>query len=205
MWVSENGRTMYLAGGFIRRGKGTYGLGDIYTSTRIDGNKWTKPINLGPTINSKHREDNPHLSVDGKVLYFDSDRPEGYGKWDIYYSIRDEDGTWSKPVNLGPRINTEAVEGMAFLSANGQSLYFGRARPIKNEMPQFYVTKQLSNRSWSEPVLIDLGISDVHSPSLTTDEKELYFQWINSLTGDITIMFSIKKEDGTWDAPKPID
>ena len=41
----------------------------------------------------------------GDVMVFTSDRPEGYGGYDLYYSLL-ENGTWSDPVNFGSRINT---------------------------------------------------------------------------------------------------
>jgi hypothetical protein len=41
----------------------------------------------------------------GDVMVFASDRPEGYGGYDLYYSLF-ENGTWSDPVNFGSRINT---------------------------------------------------------------------------------------------------
>ena len=39
------------------------------------------------------------INIDGKTLYFASARPGGYGKIDIYYSNRNEDGSWSKAEN----------------------------------------------------------------------------------------------------------
>jgi len=59
---------------------------DIYISERINGN-WTAPINLGPPINSTHRDLAPAISPDGRFLYFTSyNREGGYGSYDIWYS-----------------------------------------------------------------------------------------------------------------------
>ena len=65
-----------------------------------------------------------HPSIDkyGKILYFASDMPGGYGKSDIYFSVF-SNGQWSKPFNLGPKINTEGNEFFPFMSYDGV-LYF---------------------------------------------------------------------------------
>ncbi len=64
----------------------------------------------------------PSIYKDGSVLYFASDMPGGYGKSDIYFSVF-SNGQWSKPFNLGPKINTEGNEFFPFISNDGV-LYF---------------------------------------------------------------------------------
>ena len=43
------------------------------------------------------------------ILIFTSDRPGGFGGFDLYYSVFKK-GKWSSPVNLGPEINTASDE-----------------------------------------------------------------------------------------------
>ena len=58
---------------------------------------WSPLKNLGPNINGPQTwEAQPSLSGDGKTLYFASARPGGFGKIDIIFSHRNEDGSWSK-------------------------------------------------------------------------------------------------------------
>lgn len=64
----------------------------------------------------------PSVTKDGSVLYFASDMPGGYGKSDIYFSVF-SNGQWSKPFNVGPKINTEGNEFFPFISGDGV-LYF---------------------------------------------------------------------------------
>jgi len=64
----------------------------------------------------------PAIDKDGTVLYFASDMPGGYGKSDLYFSVL-SNGQWSKPFNLGPKINTEGNEFFPFMSQDGV-LYF---------------------------------------------------------------------------------
>lgn len=60
----------------------------------------------------------PSINKEGTVLYFASDMPGGYGKSDIYFSVN-VNGQWSKPFNLGPKVNTEGNEFFPFISTNG--------------------------------------------------------------------------------------
>lgn len=64
----------------------------------------------------------PSIDKDGTILYFASDMPGGYGKSDLYFSVL-SNGQWSKPFNLGPKINTEGNEFFPFISNDGV-LYF---------------------------------------------------------------------------------
>lgn len=64
----------------------------------------------------------PSINEDGTVLYFASDMPGGFGRYDIYKMIKDEEGNWGDPINLGPVINTEFNESYPFIAGN--VLYF---------------------------------------------------------------------------------
>ena len=64
----------------------------------------------------------PTLSADGRVLYFASDMPGGYGGMDIYKVDRNGD-TWGTPVNLGPELNTAQHEAFPFIHSSG-SIFF---------------------------------------------------------------------------------
>lgn len=100
-----------------------FGSCDIYLS-RKSGDRWSRPENLGASVNSKWMERQPALSADGSVLYFSSDRPGGYGGRDIWRSRRNTEGVWSTPENLGAEINTDGHEDCPFLHADGRTLYF---------------------------------------------------------------------------------
>lgn len=72
--------------------------------------------------NDEYSVGHPAVSNDGNVIYFASDMPGGYGKSDLYFSVF-SNGAWSKPINLGPKINTEGNEFFPFVSSDGV-LYF---------------------------------------------------------------------------------
>jgi hypothetical protein len=95
---------------------------DIYLSEKTSEG-WTTPTPLKANINTKYYESHPAISVDGKILVFSSDRPGSIGETDLYVSIRQENGRWSNPENLGPEINTPEKEISPFISRDG-SLFF---------------------------------------------------------------------------------
>lgn len=66
-----------------------------------------------------------HASLDpsGEILYFASDRPGGHGGTDIWYSVKQADGSWGSPENAGPEINTAGDELFPGIAPSG-TLYF---------------------------------------------------------------------------------
>ena len=95
----------------------------LYESHLIDNSYWAEPTPL--YFNDKHFSNGQAtLSPDGKIMYFASDRPGGYGGTDIYKSVKGLDGRWSAPENLGPKINSEGNEMFPFYDAKGGYLFF---------------------------------------------------------------------------------
>lgn len=118
--ISADGKTLY----FVSDRQGGYGGYDIYRSIKNDNGEWGTPINLGPMINSPGNEKSPFIHPDGKTLYFSSDGWLGLGGYDIFYSRRNDNGTWSRPVNLGYPINSPDDEVGFFVSTDGSKGFF---------------------------------------------------------------------------------
>lgn len=96
----------------------------LYISKKEKG-EWTEHIPMGfclPDYTYCH----PSLSPDNKRLYFSSNLKGGRGKMDVYYS-EFKSGKWSKPINLGPKVNSTANDVFPFL-ANDQLLYYSSDR-----------------------------------------------------------------------------
>lgn len=101
----------------------TIGGCDLYVSNLIEG-KWSRPKNLGRQLNTEANDSQPTLSGDGQTLYFRSSREGGYGNFDIWYSTKTKDGSWSEATNLGEPINTAGNDETPFLHKDGLTLYF---------------------------------------------------------------------------------
>lgn len=98
--------------------------GDLYISELGAIDNWNAPVKLGPTINSDYQEPSACLSADETLMYFSSNRPEGYGGKDLYVVKKLPTGEWGRPLNLGPNINSDRDEDAPFLTADGKQLYF---------------------------------------------------------------------------------
>lgn len=79
---------------------------------------------MSKNINIDYYQNHATVSKDGKTLFFTSEDARGVGASDIYKSVKDNNGDWSIPENLGKAINTEYDEDSPFLSEDGNTLYF---------------------------------------------------------------------------------
>ena len=120
--VSSDGLELY----FTSTRPPGYGASDLYVSKRATPqDPWGDPMNLGPVVNSAYYEDSPNLSPDGLLLLFESNRPGGYGKTDLWMTRRaSHTAPWELVVNLGPTINSSEIDCQACLAPDGSALYF---------------------------------------------------------------------------------
>ena len=104
--------------------QGARGSHDIYVSRYVNGH-YTKPENLGPAVNSGNMEHDPMIAPDEQYLIFTSvDRKDSRGSGDLYYSLRNADGTWAPAKNMGHRFNTDSYEYCSYLTSDGQYLFY---------------------------------------------------------------------------------
>ncbi len=96
---------------------------DIYKSIRVNG-EWQEPVKV-EGINTDVSESNPWIAPDESYMIFMSDRPDGFGAFDLYISYN-ENGTWSMPQNLGPEVNTDVNDFQPTMSPDGKYFYFTR-------------------------------------------------------------------------------
>ncbi len=94
----------------------------IYTSTKTDG-KWAKPEAFKYN-DPAYSVAQPFLSNDGKTMFFASNMPGGFGGADLYKSTKNDKNEWSKPENLGSKINTEGDEMFPFLQEKKNLFFF---------------------------------------------------------------------------------
>lgn len=188
--LSINNKELYICACMPN---GAYFNCDIYRSTYqiIDKStkfdtiefKWTELENLGPNINGLQSwEAQPSLSADGKILYFASARPGGYGKIDIYYSERNESGKWGPAKNIGTPINTSESDKSPFIHPDGRTLYLVSEstdnRWGAGDFDIFFTKKNINNGKWSEPQNIGYPVNSEGAEEaliVSTDGRYGYF------------------------------
>ncbi len=129
--ISSDGLELYFSTRIDTADRPGFGSHDIWVTTRKSkGDPWGTPVNLGPTVNSSALEGGPSISPDGLSLYFNSERPGGFGHRDIWVTTRKtKDDPWGTPVNLGPTVNSSGIENNPDISSDGSTLYFVSGRP----------------------------------------------------------------------------
>lgn len=121
-------------------GPGSLGEEDLYVSVR-EGDGWSAPRHMGSVINSDGYEISPYLSSSQDTIFFSTNGMGGEGDADIFYSVKQGSWTsWSKPVNLGSRINSPKFD--AYFSYTGKQAYWSSNR--EGERSDIYMIEILT-------------------------------------------------------------
>ncbi len=153
-YMANSGKTLLIAA----ERDGTVGGLDLYVSFLQQFGIWSKPLNIGKSINTKGQEFAPFLAADDKTLYFASDGRGGYGKTDIFMTKRlDSTWThWSTPKNLGANINSKTRDEYYSVSAQGKFAYLISDRTGVEKSRDIYRI-QLEPEFRPEPVILVTG------------------------------------------------
>jgi len=152
--------------------------GNLYYSNYSDSTLWTAPIKFGPNINSQFQELSACFSLDKKTLYFSSNRPGGYGGFDLYKSKQLPNGAWGLAVNLGPIINTKHNENAPFMHPDGETFYFSSEGHTTMGGFDIFKSYERANKYWSTPENIGYPINTVENDiyfSISEDNKTGYY------------------------------
>ncbi|NLO01082.1 MAG: OmpA family protein [Bacteroidales bacterium] len=118
---------------------------ELYSSSQSRGT-WSQPIKV-QVVSDSLIAAHPSLNSDGSVLYFVSDMPGGLGGKDIWKAEK-EGGSFSKPVNLGPQINTPGDEMFPYIRDNGE-LYFSSDYHIGMGGLDLFTATMDENGAWT--------------------------------------------------------
>jgi outer membrane protein OmpA-like peptidoglycan-associated protein len=145
--LSPDGRYIFFAGCDRRDNTGRC---DLYFCQR-KGNSWSEAMNLGTMVNSAAWESQPAVSSDGKTIFFASNREGGLGQTDLWQTKIMEDGTLTKPVNMGDVINTPGSEMAPFIHPDGNTLYFSSDGHIGMGGKDLFISRKINDTTWSKP------------------------------------------------------
>ena len=157
---------------------------------------WSKPVHLGPEVNSGADELYPSASADG-TLYFASgpQAPAAGRHYDIYRARRAATGFSPREV-LGPAINSTpaatdpgpqaAWDFNPEVSADGTLLVFTSLRPGGHGLGDLYASRFVAGK-WTPAVNLGPPVNtaaDEYHPTLSRDRSQLYFVRRGSAPGD---------------------
>ena len=144
--VSANGNLYFTA----TRPEGM-GKEDLYISTFRDG-EYGNPAPLDSSVNTAFYEFNAWISPDESLILFGSyGRPDGLGGGDLYYSRKNQDGTWELAKPFGQGINTPYLDYCPFVDIARGNLYFtseripGQGRPVASVQDLVELTSRPGN------------------------------------------------------------
>ena len=124
--VAPDGRTIFFTS--EREVEGSQGGSDIYMARLDAEGEWSEPTNLRE-LNTPFDERSPFIHPNGVELYFSTNgRRDCIGGFDIFISELQENGSWSKPRNIGYPINTPDDDIYFVFSADQKTGYYASAK-----------------------------------------------------------------------------
>lgn len=122
--LTSDGNTLY----FVSDRPGGRGGKDIYRCVKLPNGKWSKALNVGPTVNTEYDEDGAFIHPDGRSFFFASKGWKSMGGFDLMFSILDDENKFSEPINLGVPINTPDDDVFLVVSPDGKRSYYSSAK-----------------------------------------------------------------------------
>lgn len=149
-------------------------------------------------VNTPYLDASPSFDGWADVLYFHSNRPDGLGSEDIYFSRRVK-GKWQKPQNLGEPINTPGVEAAPCISEDGEMLFFCCDREGGFGGLDIWVSLRTEG-GWSEPLNLGSRINTAYNEKFPFFTHNLLMWSSNVLlqAGDYDIFYSHLTDEG-WE------
>jgi outer membrane protein OmpA-like peptidoglycan-associated protein len=175
--VSADGNTLFLTQWKVENGKKSAA---IYSSKKTN-NDWSNPVLLDSTINSAGANTQQPF-LDGKYLFFSSDKAGGKGGYDLWYAELDANGKALYAKNLA-ELNTAADEQAPYYHATSNTLVFSsNGRTGMGGYDLYYSKGSIGH--WEEPVNFGYPVNavkdDMYFSSKTSTTNILDDAWFSS-------------------------
>ena len=151
----------------------------IAKSIKIDST-WSKPYDI--KINGLESDNSFigfYINKEENVLLISMNATNSYGEEDLFISLKEENGQWTNPENLGATVNSKGFEISPFLSDDGKTLFFASDGHSGYGGSDIFMSRRLYDSwvIWSKP--INLG-KDINSKGFDAylrlhEDKEAYF------------------------------
>jgi outer membrane protein OmpA-like peptidoglycan-associated protein len=131
----------------------------------------------------------PCLSPDGKRLYFASDKPDGVGGSDLYYSEW-RNGYWNNPVNMGSVINTKGNEAYPFINESGELFFSSDGHKGRGGKDIFF--SRYADTAWITPVGLDPPVNSPADDFGFIADNITSRGWFSSNRGNMQDIYSFR-------------
>jgi Tol biopolymer transport system component len=149
---------------------GGKGRTDIYRARLVNGT-YTEAENLGDAINTQFNEFEPLIAPDETFLIFmGGGRSDGRGGFDLYISYN-RNGAWTKPANLGDKVNSSGNEYSPTISPDGKYFFWTSTKAsADNKWEKQLTYSELTRRLRGARN----GLGDIYQMDLTELKIEKY-------------------------------
>jgi len=187
--ISSDGNTLY----FTSNRKGGYGGRDIYFSRKLPNGEWGLPINMGPKINTPYDEEGPFIHPDNRTLFFSSKGHNSMGGFDVFISLKDENGNWSQAMNLGYPLNSSDDDVFYVLSADGKRAYYSSIKEDSYGDKDIYVASFIEFKE--KPLALIKGtVKDANG----NVPKDVVITVSNNVTGEVVGTYIPNSKTGNY-------
>ncbi len=173
---------------------------DAILLCRLEDDRWSEPLNLNPLVGSDGDFYPACLSADGKELYLVK---TSSGGGDLYVSFY-RNNTWTRAEKLGGGVNSGANESAAWLTEDGQMLYFSSDRGSGKGGLDIFTAKRTGENQWGKAKNAGKSINtvfDEDSPCLVNYDKTLYFSSKGHYSMGGFDLFYAPRDGKKWSAP----
>ena len=179
-----------------------YFSSDIYMSNPVN-DVWTKPKNMGGTINTRYDEQAVGLTPDGQTMLMYIDHIDSLGN--IYSSIN-KAGTFQKMRKLNNNVNSD-FETAGSITPDGNTIFFASKREGGFGETDLYMARKLPNGLWAKAQNLSSTLNTKYKedfPQIAPDGKTLYFSSQGHAgMGDFDLFQSTwNEEENSWTSPK---
>ena len=125
-WFTPDGKMLFFVSDRPKENQGKNDLLDrdiYYVKWNSEKLKWDSLTRLPNNINTIYDEDGLFVHPDGKTIYFSSKGHNSMGGYDIFYTVMDDKGKFSDPINIGAPINTPDDDIFFTMTASGRYGY----------------------------------------------------------------------------------
>jgi outer membrane protein OmpA-like peptidoglycan-associated protein len=191
--VLDKGQTLLISGRYTK--KGVWYKRGLSTVSKAEDGEWSLPESVkipGFQNVNDGRVMHAFMNQEKTVIIFSFDKQHLGRKNNLFVSLKNGKGLWSRPTTLSGVDKVSAAEACPWLSANGDTLFYSSGREKQTNIYQSDKSKKPEKyKKWNKP-------SKLHLEGINSDKNESF----SSLNGMNDIAFFASDREGTWDIYK---